>query len=223
MTRDRPLHVGGRAAAAQQQVDGDDRDAEHGGDPPVLVDRPVERAQRPSTRAGRSSSPVPAPPACGPAAVAAVPRKIVSAPSGSSARTAHTPSAVERPRPLARLVARAPGQRRGRDEDQHREREVAHHEAGREVVADREAAEHRLADDAERQQHAERGEVAPERPPPPRERAGGDRGEPDEARRSAGCRTRSRRASRAAARRRRSTSASPGSRGRSRSAAPRRR
>ena len=62
---------------------------------------------------------------------------------------------------------------------------MAHHEAGREVVADGEAAEHGLADDAERQQHAEPREVAAERPAPPGERARGDRGEADEARRSA--------------------------------------
>ena len=37
-----------------------------------------------------TTSPVPAPPAWGPAAVAAVPAKIVTAPSGSSPRTAHT-------------------------------------------------------------------------------------------------------------------------------------
>ena len=182
MTATGALHVGGRAAAAQQQVDGDDRDAEHGGDPPVLVDRPVERAQPLPLEPVDRRRPCPPPPACGPAAVATVPKKIVSAPSGSSARTAHTLQAVEHARPLARLVARAPGQRDGGHEDQHRERVVAHDEAGREVVADREAAEHGLADDAERQQHAEPREVAAERPPPERQRARGDRGEPDEAR-----------------------------------------
>ena len=126
-------------------------------------------------------SPVPPPPACGPAAVATVPKKIVSAPSPSSAPHRPHAEAVERARPLPRLVARAPRERDRRDEDQHREREVPHHEAGREVVADREAAEHRLADDAEREQHAEHREVAPERPPPERERARGHRGEPDDA------------------------------------------
>ena len=158
--------------------------------------RPRCRARWRSRRAGGSPSravslplhssrsivsPVPPPPACGPAAVATVPKKIVSAPSASSPRTAHTPRRSSDARPLPRLVARAPRERDGRDEDQHREREVAHHEAGREVVADGEAAEHRLADDAEREQHAEHREVAAERPPPERERARGDRGQPDEA------------------------------------------
>ena len=127
-------------------------------------------------------SPVPAPPACGPAAVAAVPRKIDEC--AERQRGPHGPHrvAVELARALSGLIARAPRERRGGDEDQHREREMAHHEAGREVVADGEAAEHGLADDAERQQHAERGEVAAERPPPPGECARRDRGKPDEAR-----------------------------------------
>ena len=91
------------------------------------------------------SSPVPAPPACGPAAVAAVPTKIVTAPSGSSA--------AHRPRRQAVAVARgrSPGSQRARqasatagDEDEHREHVVPHDEAGREVVAHGEAAEHGL-------------------------------------------------------------------------------
>ena len=50
------------------------------------------------------------------------------------------------------------------------------------MVADREAAEHDLRDDAERQQHAEPREVAAEWLPAPRERARGDRRDTDEAR-----------------------------------------
>ena len=51
--------------------------------------------------------------------------RIVSWPSGIRPRTAQTPSrSVERP-PLARLVARAPGEREGRVEQEHREDEVA--------------------------------------------------------------------------------------------------
>ena len=99
------------------------------------------------------TSPVPAPPACGPAAVAAVPAKIVTAPTGEQRRARPAPRAGRpRARALARLAVRAPVQRDGRDEDQHRQHVVAHDEAGREVVDDRQAAEHRLRDDAERQQ-----------------------------------------------------------------------
>ena len=178
---DRALHVGGRAAAAQQQVDGDDGDAEQRRDARVLVDRPVERGGalplQPVDRVARARAAGVRP--GGGRGGAEEDRE-----RAEREQRAHRPhaAAIEHPRPLAGLVARAPHERRGGDEDQHREREVAHHEAGREVVADGEAAEHGLADDAERQQHAEPGEVAAERPPPPRQRAGRDRGQPDEAR-----------------------------------------
>ena len=174
------LHVGGRTAAAQQDEDGDDRDAEHGREPPVLVDRPVERAEPlPLQAVDRVARP---------GAAGVRPRRGRGGAEEDRERAereqgAHRPHAraVEHARPLARLVARAPGQRDGGHEDQHRERVVAHDEAGREVVADREAAEHGLADDAQRQQHADPREVAAERPPPERQRARRDGGEPDEA------------------------------------------
>ena len=81
-------------------------------------------------------------------------------------------------RPPARIVARAPGQRDGDDEDQHRETEVAHHEAGREVVADGESAEDRLAEHPDRQQDAEDREIAAEGTAPERQHASGEGDQP---------------------------------------------
>src|SRR5207247_1549572 len=81
---------------------------------------------------------------------------------------------------LARLVPRAPGEGEGGVEQEHREDEVSHDEPGSEVVLDDERAEDRLADDPDRQQGAEQGEVPAERAPAPGEDAGGDHREPDE-------------------------------------------
>ena len=89
--------------------------------------------------------------------------------------------AIGAARPLARLVPRAPGERDGGDQDQHREPEVGHHEAGSEVVAHGEAAEHGLGDDADREQHAEQRQVAPVGTPPEGQRAGGHGDQADDA------------------------------------------
>ncbi len=91
------------------------------------------------------------PPAWGPAAVAAVPAKIVSAPSATSARADHTSvRSPPRERLADRLVsAGPPGERGGGGEDQHRQREVAHHPAVVELAAHGEPAEHGLGDHAE--------------------------------------------------------------------------
>ena len=152
-------------------------------------------------------------PAWGPEAVAIVPARIVSWPSGISARTAQTPRRSLGAPPLPRLVARAPGEGEGGVEEQHREDEVAHHQARRQVVLDDQGAEDRLAHHAQRQQRAEQRQV-------PAERAGGRRRarrrrsrRSRRSRSAAGCRTRSPRGCRAAAPCRRSTWASPGSRG----------
>ena len=143
---------------------------EHARDPPVLVDRPVERVGAPPLQ------PVDLVARAGAAGVRAGRRRRGADEDRERAerqQRAHRPDAepVGRARALARLVARAPGERGGGDQDQHREREVAHDEAGREVVADGEAAEHRLADHAERQQHADQREIAPVRAAAERQQA----------------------------------------------------
>ena len=99
----------------------------------VLVDHPVERPGAPEVEAVTMLA-GPRAPACGPAAVAAVPAKIVSAAEEQRARPPHARRSVVRPR-LAGLVGGAPGQRHGSDEDHHRQHEVGHHVAGRQVVA----------------------------------------------------------------------------------------
>ena len=121
-----------------------------------------------------------APPECGPAAVAAVPAKIATAASASSPRTAQT-----RLRSTRRLAAvqrrpRAPGERRGADQDHHREREVGHHEARGELVDDGQAAEHGLGEHAERQREREQRQVAAERPAPEREHGHERHGDADD-------------------------------------------
>ena len=184
---------------------------------------PSRACRRPSTRAGRSRRRCRRRPHAGRRRWPPCRRRSSARRAAAAPRTDQTASRSRRARPLPRLPARAPGERDGGDQDQHREREVTHHEAGREVVADGEAAEHRLADDAERQQQRRsargRGGTG----------AGGTRAARRRQRRArpgpraAGCRTRSPRASPAAARPCRSTSASPGSRGpepESRTAAP---
>jgi hypothetical protein len=127
------------------------------------------------------------PPALGPAAVAAVPAKIVTASSEGAQRQRDRavdwpPALLARRRPLAlgRLARRPPDEQRRGQQDQHREREVAHHPAVVELALDREAAEHRLGDDAERQQRAEPHQIAPvgaapQRPQPGRAREQHDR------------------------------------------------
>ena len=82
---------------------------------------------------------------------------------------------------LPGFVASAPGEREGGVEQQHREDEVAHHQAGGEVVPDDLAAEDRLADHAEWQQCTEQRQVPAEGPAKPGEDAGGDHDEADEA------------------------------------------
>ena len=110
-----------------------------------------------------------------------MPARIVSWPSGISARTAQTPSRSLGAAPLPGLVARAPGEGEGGVEQQHREDEVAHHQARRQVVLDDQGAEDRLADHAQRQQRPEERQVPAERAAEPGEDAGGDHGEADEA------------------------------------------
>ena len=116
------------------------------------------------------TSPVPAPPACGPRRGRGGAQE-----DGRGAERderAHRPDreAVRRPRAAAGLVARAPEQRDGGGEEEHREDVVAHDEPGREVVLDGVAAEDRLPDDAERQQQPDRRQVAPVGTPAERER-----------------------------------------------------
>ena len=121
---------------------------------PSGAGRPTPGSRCPRSRSGGRARPRGRRRA-GPEAVAIVPARIVSWPSGISARTAQTPSRSLERAPLAGLVARAPGEREGGVEQQHREDEVAHHQARGEVVLDDQGAEDRLADHAERQQGAE--------------------------------------------------------------------
>ena len=137
-------------------------------------------------------------PAWGPEAVAIVPARIVSWPSGISPRTAQTPRRSLGAPPLPGLVARAPGEREGGVEQQHREDEVAHHQARGEVVLDDQGAEDRLA-------HHARAAAARRTAPGASGRGGGRRrGRRRRSRRgrrsrsAAGCRTRSPRGCRAA-------------------------
>ena len=83
--------------------------------------------------------------------------------------------------PLARLVARAPGEGEGGVEEQHREDEMAHHQARGEVVLDDQGAEDRLAQHPERQQRPEDRQVPAEGPAEEGQARGGDHGEADEA------------------------------------------
>jgi hypothetical protein len=80
---------------------------------------------------------------------------------------------------LARLMRGPPGKEGGREDDQHREREVAHHPAVVERAADREAAEDSLPDDAQGKQRAEPHQVAPVGAATHREQPGGARGDRD--------------------------------------------
>ena len=100
--------------------------------------------------------------------MAAVPTKIVRAPSPTRARTQMISvrsrgGARWRDAQPARDLRRAgsPHERHRGDENQHREREVAHHPAIVERTLDREAAEHRLTDHSQRQQGREPRQVAP--------------------------------------------------------------
>ncbi len=110
------------------------------------------------------------PPACGPAAVAAVPgedRQRTRAPRAQ--RSARDERAVGRWRGRTLAAAlrpdgscdRPPDEHHRGDQDQHRQREVAHHPAVVERALDGEAAEHGLADDAQRQQRCQPHQVAP--------------------------------------------------------------
>ena len=76
------------SAAAQEEPCADDQDPEDGGNRGVLMHRRGERVRSLEVQA-MDDLPV-NPPECGPAAVAAVPAKIVSAPNGRSARTDQT-------------------------------------------------------------------------------------------------------------------------------------
>ena len=112
-----------------------------------------------------------APPECGPAAVAAVPAKIDERREREQRRAPPRPS-CDRPARLRAVGARA----RARQASAAAATRIsierpkcAITKPGASLSLDREAAEHRLRDDAERQRQREQREVAAERPPPPRE------------------------------------------------------
>ena len=97
------------------------------------------------------------PPACGPGGGgggAGEDRQRAEAPRAPRSRPHER--ADRRPRRrrarARRLMRGPPDEHHGRHEDQHRQREVAHHPAVVERALDGEAAEHRLADHAQRQQ-----------------------------------------------------------------------
>ena len=106
-------------------------------------------SRRPGSRGGGRRRSCPTPPACGPAAVAAVPANTVTAPRTTRPRTHR---AVVRSAaggsPLLEPRLRAPGELRGGHEDRHGQQVVAHDEPGREAVPDGQPAEHGLPDDA---------------------------------------------------------------------------
>ena len=91
------------------------------------------------------------------------------------------PEPIGRAAPFVGLVPRAPHEREGGVEQQHREDEVEHHQAGRQVVVDDERSEPCLGDHPDRQQAAEQGQMPTVRPAAEGEHAGGDHGDPDEA------------------------------------------
>ena len=138
-----------------------------------------------------TTSPVPAPPACGPAAVTIVPPVSDAKPDRQQRPDRPHAHLVAARRPRAGLERRPPRQRDVRHQQQHRQQEVHDHPARRQVEDDREAAPHGLRGDADRQQRGDQQQVAPERPPPPRHP---HREQARDRRRrssSSGCRTRS--------------------------------
>ena len=120
-----------------------------------------------------------------------MPAKIVSAPSAASARTDHTSARSAAGRGALASGSGsssawpgegrrgAPGEQGGGRDDQHRQREVAHHPAVVEIAAHGEAPEDRLADHAEWQQPAEPDEIAPVGSPAQRQKPGGAGGDRD--------------------------------------------
>ena len=125
-------------------------------------------------------SPVPAAPAWGPAAVAAVPAKIAMAQGQERARQPGDEAAVAG-RGLVALAAGAPGQGEGGHKHEHAQAEVGHDVARGELVGDGDAAEHGLGDDAQRQQGAQPDQIAAARLAQERPREGGHGDEADDA------------------------------------------
>ena len=161
-----------RAAVAAQQPHAHDRHAEQRRDRRVPVDRPHQRVGALEVQA-----------------VDALAREAAGVRAGGGRRgPGEDRQRAERrqrpdrpdgqpvagPRPRARLVGAAPRERHRRDQNEHRQREVRHHEAGREVLADREPAEHRLCDHEQRQAAGEPREVAAERLARERQHRGDD-------------------------------------------------
>ena len=128
-----------------------------------------------------TTSPVPEPPACGPAAVATVPAKIVTKPSANSAHTARATAASAARSPRCQAGRARHTSTPGGDDHHHREHQVGHHPARGEAVEHGQPAHHRLAEDAEREQPAEDRQVAPERAARERQHERGDRADADHA------------------------------------------
>ena len=84
--------------------------------------------------------------------------------------------------PASRRGLRAPRERTGSDEDEHREAVVAHDEPRLEPVLDRQPAEHRLSHDPEREHGAEHRRSRRNGRRRQREQSGADRGDRDDAR-----------------------------------------
>ena len=97
---------------------------------------------------------------------------------------AHRPhgQAIGRPRPGAGLKAAAPGERDGGDEDDHRQAEMGHDEARRQVLTHGEAAKHGLGHDAQGETQRQPGQVAAKRLARERQHGGEDGQNADQAR-----------------------------------------
>ena len=91
-------------------------------------------------------SPVPEPPACGPAAVATVPAAIVTKPSANSAHTARATPSRRRARPASHAGRARQNSTHAGHDHHHREDQVGHHPAGREAVEHGQPAHHGLAE-----------------------------------------------------------------------------
>ena len=158
-----------RLPGAEQEPDGDRRQAEDGGDRRVALDDPLQRAGALEVEAVDELALVGA--GVGPGAGRDRPGE--DRQLAERDQRPHRPDAepVAGGAPLARLVARAPGEGEGGVEQQHREDEVAHHQPRCEVVLDDQRAEDRLAEHAQRQQRPEerpgaRGRACGRRPRP---------------------------------------------------------
>jgi hypothetical protein len=171
---DRATVLGLGAAAPEQPPQRDGGHPEQGGEPAVLVDHEVERVR---TAEVQAVDDVAGARAAGVGARGGGDRAGEDRDRAQGQERAGGPhrETVRRARALPALVVGAPRQGHAGVEQEHREHVVAHDEARRQMVLDRQRPEPGLREHAEGQERAERREVPAERPPPPGEGArGGD-------------------------------------------------